>query len=131
MIHIVRARLIQNDALTDLIPASSIHLCKARQTNERPYIVIDLEETQFERNNLAVHGEIYNVLVYITAEKISQAWEIHEEVKRSLSEYDGSVTVDGVTYNFGQCSLVDIMTDSHEIHDFYIVGMSFNIIMGV
>jgi len=131
MIHIVRARMLEFSDLTDLVPAGDIHLVKARQTTARPYIVIDLEETQFERNNLDVHGETYNVLVYITCEKISEGWSIHNEVKRALSEFDGSVTVDGVTYNFGQCSLMDVMTDAHELHDFYIVAMSFNIIMGV
>lgn len=131
MIHIVRARLLANTDLLDLVPAGDIFLVKARQGHDRPYIVIDLEETQIERNTDKVHGEIYHVLVYITSESISQAWSIQNEVKQSLSEFDGSVTVEGVTYNFGQTSLMDIMTDAHELHDFYIVGMSFNIIMGV
>jgi len=131
MIHIVRARLLESTDLLNLVPAGDIFLVKARQGHDRPYIVIDLEETQIERNTDKVHGEIYHVLVYITSESISQAWSIQNEVKQSLSEFDGSVTVDGVTYDFGQTSLMDIMTDAHELHDFYIVGMSFNIIMGV
>lgn len=131
MIHIVRARLLQNSDLLSLVPATDIFLVKARQGHDRPYIVVDLEETQIERNTDGVHGETYHVLVYITSESISQAWSIHNEVKRSLSEFDGSVTVDGQTYNFGQTSLMDIMTDAHELHEFYIVGMMFNIIMGV
>lgn len=131
MIHIVRARLLQNSDLLNIVPAGDIFLVKARQGHDRPYIVIDLEETQIERNTDGVHGETYHVLVYITSESISQAWDIQTEVKRYLSEFDGQVTVDGVTYRFGQTSLMDIMTDAHELHDFYIVGMSFNIIMGV
>lgn len=131
MIHIVRARLLQNSDLLNIVPAGDIFLVKARQGHDRPYIVIDLEETQIERNTDGVHGETYHVLVYITSESISQAWDIQNEVKRFLSEFDGQVTVDGVTYRFGQTSLMDIMTDAHELHDFYIVGMSFNIIMGV
>tara|TARA_S200002703_G_scaffold146948_1_gene142392 strand:- start:198 stop:593 length:396 start_codon:yes stop_codon:yes gene_type:complete len=131
MIHIVRARLLENQNLLNLVPANDIFLVKARQGHDRPYVVIDLEETQVERNTDGVHGETYHVLVYITSESISEAWSIQTEVKRYLSEFDGQVTVDGITYDFGQTSLMDIMTDAHELHDFYIIGMSFNIIMGL
>lgn len=130
MIHVIRQRLIDTPAVTNLVPASRISLVNARQGMERPYIAIDLEETQFQRNTTTVHGEIYNVLVYVTSTTVSNAWAIHNAVKGSLSEFTGSITVDGVTYDIGQISIMDVMTDAHELHDFYVVAISFNIFMG-
>jgi len=129
MIHVIRKILVDTSAVTTLVPAASIHLVMARQGTERPYIAIDLEETQFERTNVGISGEVYNVLVYITDTKISGAWAIHTAVKNALSEYTGTVTVDSVDYVIDQLSLVDVMTDSHELHDFDVVAMSFNLYM--
>jgi phage-related protein len=127
MIHVIRQKLVDTTAVTNLVPASRISLVNARQGMERPYIAIDLEETRFERNTTSVHGEIYNVLVYITDESISSAWAIHSAVKQALSEFTGTITQAGVQYDIGQISLMDVMTDAHELHDFYVVAMSFNI----
>ena len=127
MIHVVRQILVDTRAVTALCPASKIQLVMARQGTDRPYIAIDLEGTSFNRTNVGVSQEVYNVMTYITATKISQAWDIHTAVKNALSEFTGSKTVDGVTYNFAQVSIADVVTDSHELHDFYIVGISFNI----
>ena len=129
MIHVIRQRLVTDSAVTNLVPASRVSLVNARQGMERPYIVIDLEETEFRRNFNTVHGEVYNVLVYITDTSISNAWAIQTAVKNRLSEFTGTVTVDGVDYTIDQTSIMDVMTDSHQLHDFYIVAMSFNVFM--
>lgn len=130
MIHVIKKILEGNSSLTGIV-GDKIHLVNARQGTERPFIVVDLEETQFERNNSGVHGEIYNVQVYITDTHISDCWAIHTHVKNSLSEYTGSVTVDGVSYTIGQLSLMDVITDAHELHDFYVIAMSFNVFMSL
>lgn len=128
MIHVVRQILIDHgSALTDLVPESRISLVMARQGMQRPYIAIDLEGTDFNRTNIGVSQEVYNVLVYVTDTKISGAWAIHEQVKAALSEFSGDKVVEGETYTISQVSIADVVTDSHELHDFYIVGISFNI----
>lgn len=127
MIHVIRELLVRNSGLTALVPASRISLVNARQTMERPYIVIDLEETAFENNVSGIHGEIYNILIYVTAEKISDAWGIHSQVKSVLSQFSGSVTLSGTEYALDHVVLKDVMTDAHELHDFYIVAMLFNV----
>ena len=129
MIHVVRKILTDTSAVTALVPAARISLVNAKQAMVRPYIVIDLEETRFDRNNMGVHGEIYNVLVYISHTSISGAWAIHSAVKTALSEYTGTVTVDSVAYTVDQISIMDVMTDAHELHDFYVVAMNFNLFM--
>ena len=93
----------------------------------RPYIAIDLEGTLFNRTNVGISQEVYNVMVYITDTKISDAWSIHSAVKAALSEFEGSKTVDGIEYKIAQASLADVVTDAHELHDFYILTLSFNI----
>lgn len=127
MIHVIREILTDTVGVTNLVPEGSISLVSARQGTERPYIAIDLEGTSFDRHNTGVHQELYNVLVYITDTKLSSAWAIHEQVKTALSEFSGSKTVDGVEYKIAQISIDDVMTDAHELHDFYIVAVSFNI----
>lgn len=127
MIHVVRQILVDRTELTSLVPASRISLVMARQGMTRPYIAIDLEGTEFNRTNVGVAQEVYNIVVYITDTTISNAWSIHTEVKNALSEFEGSKTVDGITYTFGQVSIADVITDSHELHDFYIVAVNFNI----
>ena len=127
MIHVIRQILVDDSALTALVPASRMSLVMARQGMERPYIAIDLESTLFERTNVGIAQELYNVMVYITDTKISDAWAIHSAVKNALSEFEGTKTVDGVDYKIAQSSLSDVVTDAHELHDFYIVTLSFNI----
>ena len=66
-------------------------------------------------------------MVYITDTKISDAWAIHEKAKAALSEFAGTKTVDGVDYTIAQVSLNDVMTDAHELHDFYLLALSFSV----
>lgn len=127
MIHVIRKILVDDSALTALVPASRISLVMARQGMTRPYIAIDLEGTLFNRTNVGISQEVYNVMVYITDTKISDAWSIHSAVKAALSEFEGSKTVDGIEYKIAQASLADVVTDAHELHDFYILTLSFNI----
>ena len=127
MIHVIRQILVDDAALTALVPASRISLVMARQGMQRPYIAVDLEGTAFNRTNVGISQEVYNVMVYITDTKISDAWSIHSPVKAALSEFEGAKTVDGVTYTIAQASLADVVTDAHELHDFYILTLSFNI----
>lgn len=127
MIHVIRQILVDDSPLTALVPASRISLVMARQGMQRPYIAVDLEGTLFNRTNIGISQEVYNVMVYITDTKISDAWSIQDAVKTALSEFEGSKTVDGVTYTIAQASLADVVTDAHELHDFYIVTLSFNI----
>lgn len=127
MIHVIRKILVDDSALTALVPASRISLVMARQGMRRPYIAIDLEGTLFNRTNVGISQEVYNVMVYITDTKISDAWSIHSAVKAALSEFEGSKTVDGIEYKIAQASLADVVTDAHELHDFYILTLSFNI----
>ena len=126
MIHVVK-KILQGNGVIQGFVGNKIHLVNARQGTQRPFIVVDLEETQFERNNSGVHGEIYNVQVYITDTHISDCWAIHTQVKNSLSEFEGTIAVEGVDYNIGQISLMDVITDAHELHDFYVIAMSFNV----
>lgn len=127
MIHVIRQILVDDSNVTALVPASRISLVMARQGMQRPYIAVDLEGTAFNRTNVGISQEVYNVMVYITDTKISDAWSIHSAVKGALSEFEGSKTVDGVTYTIAQASLADVVTDAHELHDFYILTLSFNI----
>lgn len=127
MIHVIRQILVDDSPLTALVPASRISLVMARQGMQRPYIAVDLEGTLFNRTNVGISQEVYNVMVYITDTKISDAWAIQDAVKTALSEFEGAKTVDGVTYTIAQASLADVVTDAHELHDFYIVTLSFNI----
>ena len=127
MIHVIRQILVDDSNVTALVPASRISLVMARQGMQRPYIAVDLEGTAFNRTNVGISQEVYNVMVYITDTKISDAWAIHSAVKGALSEFEGSKTVDGVTYTIAQASLADVVTDAHELHDFYILTLSFNI----
>ncbi len=127
MIHVIRQILVDDSNVTALVPASRISLVMARQGMQRPYIAVDLEGTAFNRTNVGISQEVYNVMVYITDTKISDAWSIHSAVKGALSEFEGSKTVDGVTYTIAQASIADVVTDAHELHDFYILTLSFNI----
>lgn len=127
MIHVIRKILVDHAALGSLVPDSRVSLVMARQGMERPYIAVDLEGTEVNRTNTGISQEIYNIMVYVTDTKISDAWAIHEEVKRALSEFTGSVVVDGTTYTIAQVSLNDVMTDAHELHDFYILALSFSV----
>lgn len=127
MIHVIRKILIDTREVTDLVPANKISLVIARQGMQRPYIAIDLEGTGFDRSNQGVAQEVYNVVVYITDTHLSDAWSIQSAVKNALSEFSGSKTVDGVTYEIGQISFSDVMTDAHELHDFYIVACTMNV----
>ena len=127
MIHVIRKILIDTSEVTSLVPANKISLVIARQGMQRPYIAIDLEGTGFDRSNQGVAQEVYNVVVYITDTHLSDAWSIQSAVKNALSEFSGSKTVDGVTYEIGQISFTDVMTDAHELHDFYIVACQMNV----
>jgi hypothetical protein len=127
MIHVIRDILVNTVDVTNLCAASNISLVSARQGMQRPYIAIDLEGTAFDRHNTGLAQEVYNVMVYITDTKLSDAWNIHEKVKKALSEFSGTRTVDGATYNLAQVSIADVMTDAHELHDFYVVAVSFNV----
>jgi hypothetical protein len=127
MIHVLRKILATTTAVTDIVPSTRISLVNARQGMERPYVVVDLEETSFENSNSGISGEIYNVLVYVTDTKISDAWTLHSAIKNALSQYSGTVTVDSIPYVVDHVVLVDVMTDAHELHDFYIVAMLFNV----
>jgi hypothetical protein len=127
MIHVIRKILIDTSEVTGLVPANKISLVIARQGMQRPYIAIDLEGTGFDRSNQGVAQEVYNVVVYITDTHLSDAWSIQSAVKNALSEFSGSKTVDGVTYEIGQISFTDVMTDAHELHDFYIVACQMNV----
>ena len=127
MIHVIRQILIDTPAVTDLCPANKIMLVSARQGTQRPYIAVDLEGTEFDRNNIGVHQEVYNVMVYITDTQLHSAWSIQEQVKSALSEFTGTKVVEGETYKIAQVSIGDVMTDAHELHDFYIVALSFNV----
>lgn len=127
MIHVIRDILVNTQAVTSLCQASNISLVSARQGMQRPYIAIDLEGTSFDRHNTGLAQEVYNVMVYITDTNLSDAWRIQSAVKDALSEFSGERTVDGVTYNLAQVSIADVMTDAHELHDFYVVAVSFNV----
>lgn len=127
MIHVIRKILVDDSNLTALVPASRVSLVMARQGMQRPYIAVDLEGTEVNRTNTGIAQEIYNIMVYITDTKISDAWAIHEKVKGALSEFAGTKTVDGVNYTIAQVSLNDVMTDAHELHDFYILALSFSV----
>lgn len=127
MIHVIRKILIDSQQVTTLVPASNISLVMARQGMERPYIAVDLEGTEINRTNTGISQEVYNVMVYITDTKISDAWAIHNAVKGALSEFEGEKRVDGVDYTLAQVSLNDVMTDAHELHDFYILALSFSV----
>lgn len=127
MIHVIRDILINDSDVITLCRENEISLVSARQGMQRPYIAIDLEGTEFNRNNVGVHQELYNVVTYITDTNLSDAWAIHTAVKNALSEFSGERTVDGTTYNVAQISIADVMTDAHELHDFYIVAISFNV----
>lgn len=127
MIHVIRKILIDTAEVTSLVPANKISLVIARQGMQRPYIAIDLEGTGFDRSNQGVAQEVYNVVVYITDTHLSDAWSIQSAVKNALSEFSGSKTVDGITYEIGQISFTDVMTDAHELHDFYIVACQMNV----
>ncbi len=127
MIHVIRKILIDTAAVTNLVPASKISLVMARQGMERPYIAIDLEGTGFDRSNQGIAQEVYSIVVYITDTHLSSAWAIHSAVKTALSEFSGSKTVDSVSYEIGQISFSDVLTDAHELHDFYIVACQMNV----
>lgn len=127
MIHVIRKILIDTAEVTSLVPANKISLVIARQGMQRPYIAIDLEGTGFDRSNQGVAQEVYNVVVYITDTHLSDAWSIQSAVKNALSEFSGSKAVDGITYEIGQISFTDVMTDAHELHDFYIVACQMNV----
>jgi len=127
MIHVIRKILVDTQAVVNLVPASRISLVMARQGMERPYIAIDLEGTGFDRSNQGVAQEVYNIVVYVTDTTMSDAWAIHDAVKQALSEFSGTKTVDGVDYTLGQISLTDVLTDAHELHDFYILAMTMNV----
>lgn len=129
MIHVLRKLLVTDTAVTNLVPSTRISLVNARQGMERPYIAIDLEETRFENSSAGISGEIYNCLVFITDTSVADAWLIQEAVKSRLSQFQGTVTVDTTDYDVDHIVLMDVMTDSHELHDFYVVAMMFNVYM--
>lgn len=127
MIHVVRKLLTDNQGFITRVDADSTFLVMARQGAERPYVAIDLEGTLIDRHTDGIAREVYNVIVYITSTKISEGWKIQQSVKTVLDQYKGTVQIDGVNYVIDWITLEDVMTDAHELHDFYIVVMSFNV----
>lgn len=127
MIHVVRKLLVDNNGYQQRVDADNTFLVMARQGAERPYVAIDLEGTLIDRHTEGIAREVYNVIVYITTTKISEGWSIQQAVKNTLDQYNGNVRIDGVDYIIDWITLEDVMTDAHELHDFYIVVMSFNV----
>lgn len=134
MIHVVKKLLDDStsSALAKLRQANKVALVKAPQQVRRPYAVIDLEGTTLERYVQGSAGggvarTTHNIMVYITATGIEEAWSLKEGVQAELDEYNGTVTVDGVDYAVARIALRDVTTDAHELHEFYIIQMMFDL----
>lgn len=134
MIHVVKKILDSSTSpgLAKLRQPNKIALVKAPQQTKRPYAVIDLEATTLERYVQGSAGggvarTTHNIMVYITATGIEEAWSLKEAVQAELDEYNGTVVVDSVNYEVARIALRDVTTDAHELHEFYIIQMMFDL----
>ncbi len=66
-------------------------------------------------------------MVYITATGMEEAWQLKEGVQAELDEYTGTVTVDSVDYDVARIALRDVTTDAHELHEYYVIQMLFDL----
>lgn len=123
MIHVVMQLLMADNAVTALVPTTNISAVKGEQTIERPHIIVNLLSTDLDRTKEGMVFETYNIEVYITHPSIYQTWRIHEACRTRLDNYKNpSATVSGLgPYDIKLISLVDVMTDAHELDDFYII----------
>jgi hypothetical protein len=123
MIHVVMQLLMTDNAVTTLVPTTNISAVKGEQTIERPHIIVNLLSTDLDRTKDGMVFETYNIEVYITHPSIYQTWRIHEACRARLDNYKNpSASVSGLgPYDIKLISLVDVMTDAHELDDFYII----------
>lgn len=134
MIHVVKKILDDStrSSLAELRESNKVALVKAPQQVRRPYAVVDLEGTTLERYvqgnaGAGVARTTHNIMVYITATGMQQAWSLKTGVQEELDEFTGTVTVDGVDYEVGRLVLRDVTTDAHELHEFYVIQMMFDL----
>ena len=134
MIHVVK-KILDDSTRSSLAPlreSNKIALVKAPQQVRRPYAVVDLEGTTLERYvqgnaGAGVARTTHNIMVYITATGMQQAWSLKTAVQEELDEFTGTVTVDGVDYEVARLVLRDVTTDAHELHEFYVIQMMFDL----
>ena len=134
MIHVVK-KILDDSTRSSLAPlreSNKVALVKAPQQVRRPYAVVDLEGTTLERYvqgnaGAGVARTTHNIMVYITATGMQQAWSLKTAVQEELDEFTGTVTVDGVDYEVARLVLRDVTTDAHELHEFYVIQMMFDL----
>lgn len=134
MIHVVK-KIIDDStrsSLAELRESNKVALVKAPQQVRRPYAVVDLEGTTLERYvqgnaGAGVARTTHNIMVYITATGMQQAWSLKTGVQEELDEFTGTVTVDGIDYEVARLVLRDVVTDAHELHEFYVIQMMFDL----
>ena len=134
MIHVVK-KILDDSTRASLAPlreSNKVALVKAPQQVRRPYAVIDLESTVLERYvqgnaGAGVARTTHNIMIYITATGMEQAWDLKTGIQDELDEFNGSVTLDGETYQVARLVLRDVTTDAHELHEYYIVQMMFDL----
>ena len=129
MIHVVRQIIMDSpsSAWIHVQNQNKVALVKAPQQMRRPHIVLDLESTVLERSIQGIARETYNILAYVTATTIEEAWNYHSHLKDLLDEYTGTVTVDGTDYDVARIALRDVTTDAHELHEYYVVALMFDL----
>lgn len=94
MILAVRKIIIDDSNITNLVDAENVFVNKREQITPLPAILLEVDGNNPNETKSAASGlDEWDMVITVFAENYSDAWVISEEVRLSIDQYTGNVTV--------------------------------------